>query len=411
MVHAMITASAIPRLRACPSSYALARAETHNPWSEPGNEKHKRLAVWVEDRDNDKIADFVDPRLLERLASLIPPGARAEVKLGYDVKSGVGRVIGYGGGRDYGQPSTTEIVGGADVLAIVDGVAVVVDWKTGHKDVEPASSNGQLWLYALAAARAHRVVSARVIVIYTETGWVDSADLETLDLAEFATEVAGIHARVGERIAAHSAGLALETREGSWCRHCSSKAVCPSKNALLVQFGAGGLAVIGDSQMTPARAADAYRQIRAAEQLVEAAKDRLRAYVTETGAIDLGNGIMYGRYTKPANESLDAAVVVKAIHEIVGTEHAAKFESIAIERKATKAALERAAREVIATAPGKTNTAILKRVRELGGAKTGTARPIGEFRADKYEAAPVDESDYAALDAALQASLALKESA
>lgn len=364
----MITASSLARLRACPSSAVLSRAETQSAYADAGNVEHEELSA-LDD-------------LPASLASAVPAGARSEVKLAYDVATHVGRIIGEGSGRDYGKPGPFEIVGSCDVLAVDGDRVIIIDWKTGYADVEPAASNAQLWFYALAACRALGIDNAVVRIVYTKTERVDEADLGPLELAEFASQLEHLHARVAERHAAKSRNEILDTREGSWCKHCPSKAFCPSKNALLVQIGSGGLAVIGDAAMTPERAADAYRQVMHVEQLVKDARKRLDRYVEDVGPIDIGNGQMYGRYSRKGNEKLDGNVAVQAIRDVVG-ESAKEFESVAIERKVTKAGIKRAAEHIVQKGATKLTARIVERIRELGGAESKLEYPIGEFAADK----------------------------
>lgn len=381
----MITASSIARRRHCPSSDVLSRAETHSVWAEAGHDEHEDLS-------------HLDS-LPENLARLVPAGSRSEVKLAYDVVNRTGRIIGEGSDRDYGSPAPFEIVGSADVIGVIDGVVVVVDWKTGFADVAPAASNDQLWFYALAACRALGCDSAIVRIVYTKTGRVDEHEIGPLELAEYADTLEALHLQVAARHKAKAAGELLSTSEGEWCKHCPSKHVCPSKHALLVQVATKGLAVIGDSTMTTERAAAAYQQIVHVEQLAKDARKRLDAYVTETGPIDLGDGRSYGRYQRDGNEKLDGAVTAQAIRDVVG-ESAKEFESIAIERKTSKAAIDRAAKALVVKGAAKVAASVIKRVRELGGAKRSTEYPIGEYLRDKHDAA--DAIDVGAVNAMLE---------
>ncbi len=390
----MITASSLTRLRQCPSSAVLPRAENASIWADAGNEEHDRLAHWVVDRDSDAISDIVDADLLARLPSLVPPGARAELKLAYDVVARTARIIGEGSGRAYGDPGPFEIVGSTDVGGEDGDTIVVIDWKTGFADVEPAATNDQLWFYATALCRALGKDRAIIRIVYTKTGRVDSYEIEWDELPSFADKLERLHVQVAARIATKSRGEILETREGSWCKHCASKPYCGSKTALLVQVAEHGLAVIGDTTMTPDRAAAAYQQIEKVEQLVKDARKRLEAYVDEQGPIDLGGGKMYGRYHRKGNESLDGELAVQAIREVVG-EQAKEFEAIAIERKvvATKAAIKRAAQQLVAIGALKVEKAVLARLKELGGVKSTPTIPLGEFVRAKNDPATLPEID------------------
>lgn len=390
----MITASAIQRVRNCAASHVLARAESLNPWAKSGNEEHERLARWVDDRDDDAIADIVHASLLPRLSTLTPSGSRAEVKLGYDTATRAGRVIGYGGGRDYGRPGAVEIVGSADVVGMESSRVIVIDWKTGHSDVESAAKNGQLWTYALAACRALHCDSAIVRIVYTKTGHVDEYEIDEFELEAFANELERLFVTVARRQREHLEGKQIDTREGSWCKHCPSRALCPAKNALLVQVASKGLAVLGDSRMTADRAADAYREVMRVEQLVEDAKARLRSYVEECGPIDLGGGRMYGRYERQAKRSLDVEIAVQAMEEFNED-----MANVAVKRTVAISAVESAAKTF-----GLSPRAVMKRIEQLGGVKQGKEFPIGEFAITKHKPAQLPDVDFDALDALMKES-------
>jgi hypothetical protein len=92
--------------------------------------------------------------------------------------------------------------------------------------------------------------------------------------------------------------------------------------------------------------------------------------------------LLYGRYARPGKERVDALTAVKAIREVVG-ESSKEFESVAIEKRTSKAALTRAAK-AIGKQP-KLATAVVARIRQLGGIKTlSDERPVGEFDPNKY---------------------------
>lgn len=373
----MITASSLPRLLNCPGSAVLPRAETASIWADAGHDEHAELA---------------DIKALPpELAKLVPPAAMSEVKLAFDVATREGRVIGDGIGREYGEIGPFEIAGSADVVGVDGDAAVVIDWKTGYLDVEPAATNPQLAFYALAASRALSLDRAIVRIVYTKTGRVDEAELGPLDLAPFGDALEQLFVRVQSLEAAKKRGEQTSTKEGRWCRYCPSKAFCPSKNALLVQLSGRGLTVVGDMTMTADKAADAYREFVRVEQLVKDAKARLTAYVDANGPIDLGNGRMFGRYQRQGDERLDGSVAMRAIREVVG-ESAKEFESIAIELRTSKAALTRAAK-AIGEKP-KLATAVVNKIRELGGAtRNAPERPVGEFLTSEASPAPPPEFD------------------
>jgi CRISPR/Cas system-associated exonuclease Cas4 (RecB family) len=385
------TASALPRLLACPSSAALPKAETASEWADSGQRDHADLARQTLTNDL--------PTALERF---VPPRPRVEVKLAYDVATRVGRIIGEGEGRDYGTPGPFEIVGSCDVIGIDGDRVVVVDWKTGFRDVEPAATNAQLWFYALAACRALGLDAAVVRIVYTQTGRCDEYEIDALELAEFAGKLEALHGEIAKRQRLYADGKPLDTREGSWCRYCASKHACPSKTAMLAKFAdvkQGELVTLGVAVLTPERARAGYEQLVMVEQLVDAARKNLQRYVDDNGPIDLGGGKAYGRYTRPGNRKLDGNKAVEAIAAVVG-ESAQEFIAMAVERKTSKSAIEAAAKALgckRGTAP-----AVIRKLDELGGVtQSDDTYPYGEFSRDKNEPAPL-ELDLDAVNAALK---------
>lgn len=389
-----ITMSALPRLLNCDGSLVLPRADVASPWADQGNDEHEDLARQVQ-----------TGTLPPRLARIVPAGSRAEVKVAFDVLTGQGRIIGEGGGRDYGTPGPFEIVGSIDVLGVEGDTLIVVDWKTGHKEVDPASRNWQLWGYAIAAARALGLSKAIVRIAYTNLPGqpIDEHALDSFDLAEFATRLAGLHVREGRLRHAYKEGVTPETREGTWCKHCASKSRCPSKVGLLVQVSTKGLATIGDTALTPERAREAHLEIERLDQLVVEAKARRSQYIDEHGPIDLGNGKLYGRVPRSGPRQLDGSIAVQAIREVVG-ESSKEFEALAVERKTSQAAIERAAKAlgVPGISPAKLKERIVKRIDELGGVTRGKDQmPLGEFPKPEGYGGETKALDVEALDALL----------
>jgi len=385
----MITGSALTRILNCPSSEALEKAENASEWADAGHEDHEELAHQVRTRT-----------LPPELAKYVPPDPHAEVKLCYDAATHEGRFVGQASDRNYGAPRPFEIFMSTDVVGVdEDGeTVIVVDWKTGQSDVEPAATNGQLWGCALAACRALDKSRAIIRIVYTNRPGApcDEHLIEGLELAEFAGQLERLHLVVTERKAAKSRGEILETREGSWCKYCAAKWRCPSKVGLLIQVAEKGLAIIGETEMTPERARRGYEQIVAVEDLVRDARKRLETYVDEQGPIDLGNGRAFGRYARRGNEKLSGDVAVQAIAAVVG-EAAREFESLAVERSTSKAAIDRAAKQLgckRGTAP-----AVIRKIRALGGASHhADTMPIGEYQRDRDEPAEKPPIDADAVD-------------
>ncbi len=386
----MITGSAITRLLLCPASEILPHAENYSPAAERGGDEHEELAE-----------STMRGELPPHLARHVPPNPRVEVKLHYDTATHEAKIIGEVADRNYGAPGPYSIFMSLDVLGIDGDTVIVLDWK-GGRDVEPAATNGQLWTCALAACRALGKHSAIIRIVYhNQNGRCDEHEIGALELAEFAGRLERLHIDVAQLQAARQRGEVLPTREGDHCAHCPAKPFCPAKNALIVAVAEHGLQVLGDATMTPERARAGYEQLVRVEDLIRDARKRLETYVDEQGPIDLGDGRMFGRYVRAGNEKLDGSVAVKAIAEVVG-ESAREFEAVAIERRTSKAAIDRACKAV--GAPRGTSTKVVKRIRDLGGATHGAdTMPLGEYVVDRDEAAEKPAIDVDAVNKMLEA--------
>ena len=386
----MITGSALPRLLNCPASEVLPKAQNTSEFAAAGQDEHEDLA-----------RQTIAGDLPGHLARWVPAAPRVEVKLRYNAATREATILGDGADRNYGAPSPFDVFMSLDVIGVEGDAVIVLDWKTGAQAVESAKTNGQLWGGALAVSRALGKSRAIVRIVYTNQGGrCDEHELDALDLADFAGRLERLHVTVTRLQERYRNGEVLDTHEGSWCRYCPAIVSCPAKRALIVQMAEKGLAVVGDSALTPERARRGYDEIVRVEQLVRDARKRLEMYVEENGPIDLGGGKMYGRYVRNGNERLSGDVAVKAIAQVVG-ESADEFAAVAIERRTTKAAIERAAKQVTAGRRG-VAVAVIKKIRELGGATHAPdSMPIGEYVRGEDEPAPAS-LDYGEIDRMLK---------
>lgn len=278
-------------------------------------------------------------------------------------------------GRNYASANLSpfEIPGTADVIGTRNGRVIVIDWKLYQADGAKESAQG--WHYAIAACRALNLDEAEVHIVLTKGRSLSSCEIDALELAEFAERLREIHARVAAERAKVSFGVAPDTREGMWCKHCPAKSFCPSKTALIRSLSG---AQNSNTALTNAEAADGYRRLVQIKQLVKDAEKRLEAWVVENGSIDLGNGMAYGPFAKRGNERLDARTVIEAMKELFGDEAQAMIDR-AIELSVTKAAIKRAV--------GSLDKKVIAKTREMGGVTAEITQRIGEYMRGKEEEA------------------------
>lgn len=352
-VMTRVSASAVPRLLACPGSAHLRQSEYHTEYADDGNERHE---------DAETAADTggeLDPRV----KALLQPGDElaTECSFAYDVSDDTGRPLGHLARRDYQELRPFEIPGTIDLLIRGNGRLIVVDYKS-FEDVDPAASNAQVATYALMVARATGIDEVTVAVVYLAAPWrpADVATLYAFDLDAHA-----------DRLHQLMTGIDRTLRTGKQCKYCPAFHDCPEQRALAVGATEGALSVRVES-MIPFEQDDDALQAYELFQRLKVMVQRLSAGLYARAAerpIPLGNGKVFGRVSKQGNEKLDGDTVWQVVKEM----HPG-LEDKAVERKATKKRLEE-------TLKGKRGAMgkVLEAVRERGGAERKAGYEFVEY--------------------------------
>lgn len=234
----------------------------------------------------------------------------AELPYAYDPATGEARELPTGGHRAYEGLRPGEIAGTADLVGR-DGDAVVVgDWKGGRAEyVEPATTNPQLAFLALCAARTAGVARARVFLAFVrpEGLTLDVAELDAMDLDGFEVELR----------AALDAIPTAEPRTGAHCRFCPARAACPAteKDAAAVAGEDASRALVRVTRgelATPEQLGAAYERLVVLEDVLRAARDRVRTEVDRLGAVPLPSGRRL-RLVDVSRETLSRASVKRAL--------------------------------------------------------------------------------------------------
>ena len=318
----MITASALPRLAACPASALLVHEDYSTRDAIDGTARHAEREALV-------LAGRAD-ELPEAVAALIQPGdeVTAEVAVAYSPSRDTGRILGSALGRDYAVTGD-EVPGTADLVISGVGRLICVDWK-GHRD---NGSREQLRFYALALARATGAESVTIAVHY-ESGRLVVTELDDIELDAFAAELRGIVARAADPMEL--------PRASSQCRYCPAFSACPEQRALAAQ--ASGEALWQRVELTSlARDEDArdfYELTNRVGVLYKRMRDKLAARAV-AHPIPLGDGKVYGIRKTKGNDELDADKAYTVARDTYGQ----AFADDMVTRDATKAGIKRAAKK------------------------------------------------------------------
>lgn len=373
-----VSASAIPRLLACPGSAYLPHADYSSKHSEAGNERHADQETAADLGSHDEL----DPRV----QALLEPGDQlaAECSFVYDASDDTARALGHLARRDYQELRPFEIPGTIDLLVVGERRVLVVDYK-GIEDVDPAAENAQIATYALMVARTTGRDEITVAIIYLAAPWrsADVATLTTFDLDAHAARLQSLMTSTDRTL-----------RMGKHCKYCPAfLAPCPEQQKIGEDAAGGALAVRVEAMIPFERDDDARRayelrgQVRLFLQRLEAA---LFARAAER-PIPLGGGRMWGKRTVPGDRKYDGATVhaVVAARPDLGRDVADKV----VEMTASQAQFERVVKPLVKRGKfAATQREVFDEVERLGGMKRKPTETFEEFTPE-LQLAPGEPAD------------------
>lgn len=369
------TASRLQLALACPASQALGQVDTAWAAGDAGTERHAALAHIVGGAPATEPSDATRDWLMglddEHLAPLL--GARDEVTLGWDLEHDAGRELGQRLERAYSMAGPREYVGTADYLRVADGVAMVVDLKTGHADVPHPSRNAQLRFLALAACRAHGVSSARVGILHApegRTAWWQWADVDAFELEVIAADLRSLAQRIDYARRDAAKGMTPWLRVGEHCTYCPARFECPARTAMARALTSD---TVGEDWKRglddDATAARCLARWQAARKVVDEVGKALHARAKER-PITLDDGQAWGP-VESQREVIDAAKAWPVLDSLLGPEGV----KAALTVETSKAGIERGVR--VARAAGRLTGSLrdgvsqcLAAVREAGAVET-----------------------------------------
>ncbi len=337
-----ISASKLPMLAACPGAAALPWTDTSSAWSRDGVRLHRFVARALSSTFDEALADVPEDMRarcegidLQAIAALVGGEPDAEVAFAWDPEADSALELGAELDRDYSAAPSGWLVGTADLAAVVGGVAVVADIKSGPQMVEHPRTHLQLRYQALAAARAYGCTSARAIVIRIDDEGEQrllSADFDEMDLDAIAAELRDLLERV--ELARTGGDVEAHLHPGECCHYCPAFARCPAqaRTALaLVDHEA--------TELAPGLVAEAWQRLVAVESAAKRVREAIRGFVLRH-PVDLPDG----RQLRIERGEQDEVIAGKALpwlaetHGVEAAWAAASTSKAAIEKAVGKEA-------------------------------------------------------------------------
>ena len=309
--------------------------------------------------------------------------------MAYNVSTGVAREVSRDG-RDYLDLSPAEIPCTADVVGTLGDSVYVGDYKTGNGWLPDPADSWQLLLGALCAS----IIAGKDSAVVEYVKLVDPtnprklrAELGFFDLQDFARRLRELWTRVATmRANVERVGLGnIRPVEGPHCRYCPAFDACPKKRNLLANVESGALdhdVRITWADITPANAAQCYRQFLTVDQLAKRMRSAIYAYAGRE-PIDLGDGRMFGKVDKAGNERIDGDAAYPVIVEMLGSE----FAEDACGRTCTKSGIRGALSKHAAKGTrAKRERELLAALRGAGAATRKESSAVEEYSAKELKA-------------------------
>lgn len=361
----MISASAIPRLLACPASHRLPHHDYQSTHATAGSDRHAEAEA----------AADTGGELHPAVVALMIEGDQlaTECAFAYDCATDSARELGHVD-RRYADLAPYELPGTMDLLIRGEGRAVVVDYKS-FAEVDPAERNTQLATYALMVARCYGLDEVTVAIIYLVGGRRPSiATLGPLDLDAHAARLRRLHVEVARPSVPVS---------GPHCKYCPAFLSCPVQHALVIDVGDALPLEIErripfDDDQAAAEAFDLLARIKTLQTRIQAA---LYARAAER-PVPLANGMILGARTVEGNDRIDGNVA----YEVVRERHGQAVADQAVERHATKKRLSDALKPLVGKLAPELR-AVLAEVEARGGIERRESTRVEVYALEAGDAA------------------------
>lgn len=223
-----------------------------------------------------------------------------------------------------------KLEGTPDLAVYHNGVATIVDWKSGWGNVDGPLANNQMIGYGILFLQFLEEKKLHV----SDVDFVIA--LPRLKIVKSARVPAGeVRARYEDirRIIAESEDPKAEYTVGVWCASCYKTMACPAFSGEVIRFTT--LALPDSPKDMATILAKALPIAKAAATVIRKIETAAKAYVDANGPLDLGDGKVYGREVVSRKE-VDAGKAYGVLAETLGdkaweayTASASKIKEIA----------------------------------------------------------------------------------
>lgn len=264
--------STMARAIVCPPSHTLPRALETTDLAERGDELHGYIRLTIEGHPDPLSAvpeeyreDAAKLDIKRELEGLTVVGTEMAYVL--DVSTGKVRFLGSNIGRKYGALSPYEVPCTLDLEAMVGGVPIAKDWKTGRHQTK-AEGSWQMRLQACCLAAKYDADQVMVCLSYICNDWSEPATFDRMEMDGFLEQAKAAIDAIRE--ATHNTPVSV----GDHCTFCPSLVYCPAKNALLRSIvGVKHLELLA---MTPEERGAAWAKAKDIEALLKIVQTTLR---------------------------------------------------------------------------------------------------------------------------------------
>ena len=297
-----LTASRLELATSCPSAFSLSWRDDRTVHSDAGKAIHAAFESRIIAGDIPEALTATFPNVTQWFA---------ETRMAWNVATHVGRIIGYGGSRDYSSIEPTEMAGTCDVYGIDGDRVIVVDWKLRY--FTAAEHNLQLRWYAMALASALGKELATV-AIFPEVGAPSIAELDFFHFDDFAKRLEAITLAVNKPTTDYNVG--------PQCRHCPGYLACP-QNRRELGFVASGATDVEVAMWLPLNtdegAAATYDLLVRLETLAKRVRAAVIARSVERPIpLNGGMGLVYGPRPVSGVRRIDGDKAYDLIRETYG---------------------------------------------------------------------------------------------